>query len=538
MKLLFFDYLLQCSLFLVLLYIPYFLFLKNETFFGLNRKYLVSALLFTLVLPFFPLNISNFLGLFLQNSEAVIVPEIDVFLAYGDAINNANTETAKSIFSEPSTWILLVYTLGITVIFVRILLGVSMILKLYFTGQKTIKEHFILIETTSETEPFSFFHWVFISKTNDFSEAEQAEIIAHEKAHVRQKHALDLLLIEFLGMLLWFNPFIYIYKKALRDTHEYLADAETITHFSDEKQYLNLLINQHFVGRNLPFVTKFHQYSLLKKRVIMITKSPSRQIAKLKIMLAVPALFLCVFMTSCLKEYVEISERSEVSSNDFAAAFPKDYEVGKSYKIRSTTTLELDLEKNNDYMLRLFPADNFEGVEIKMFDEKGTQIVTNFINNKFYRGFTFRNPSTAKYRLEITIPQGKKNISLAMASREFKEINSMSEELGYTAIKTYTIKENYENYTMVLKEGISYMFTIKSEELLNMKLVSEEGKEHLDYTPIITSENKVAWTGTSGHKTGIYYLKIEKKGKKIATIDLSFKTEEQYQQEDAIRKSY
>ncbi len=365
MKLLFFDYLLQCSLFLVLLYIPYFLFLRNETFFNLNRKYLIFALILTLILPFFPLNISNFLGLFFQNPANVTVPEIDIFLIYGDAINSASTETTTSIFSEISTWILLTYTVGIVLIFVRILLGLSMILKLYFKGQKTHENNFTLIETHSETEPFSFFNWVFISKNNDFSDSQQAEIIEHEKAHVKQKHAFDLLLIEFLGLLLWFNPLIYFYKKALRDTHEYLADKETITHFSDKKQYLNLLINQHFVGRNLPFVTKFHHYSLLKKRVIMITKSPSRGIAKLKIMLAVPALFLCVLMTSCMKEYVEISERSEVSSNDFAAAFPEDYKVGKSYKIRSTTTMELDLEKNNDYMLRLFPAEDFEGVETK-----------------------------------------------------------------------------------------------------------------------------------------------------------------------------
>ena len=90
MKLLFFDYLLQCSLFLALLYITYFLFSKNETFFNLNRKYLVSALLLTLVLPFFPLNISNFLELFFQNSTAV-VPEINVSLVYGEAINSIST---------------------------------------------------------------------------------------------------------------------------------------------------------------------------------------------------------------------------------------------------------------------------------------------------------------------------------------------------------------------------------------------------------------------------------------------------------------
>lgn len=534
MKLLFFDYLLQCSLFLALLYIPYFLFLKNETFFGLNRKYLVLALLLTLILPFFPLNISKFLGLFFQNSEAVTVPEIDVFLAYGDAINSATTETTKSIFSEPSTWVFLIYALGVLVIFTRILLGLSMILKLYFKGKRSKKQYFTLIETKSETEPFSFFNWVFISATNDFSESEQNEIIAHEKAHVRQKHAFDLLLIEFLGLLLWFNPLIYFYKKALRDTHEYLADKETITHFSDKKQYLNLLINQHFVGKNLPFVTKFHQYSLLKKRVIMITKSPSRGIAKLKIMLAVPALFLCVFMTSCLKEYVEISERSEVSSNDFAAAFPKDYEVGKSYKIRSTTTMELDLEKDKDYMIRLFPAEDFEGVLLKMFDEKGTQLVSNFIAEKYYRGFTFRNTTTAKYRLEITVPDGKKNVSLAMASRksESQESVAQKDEQGFIKVKTYEITKNQDEYTMVLSAGTMYRFDIQSEEEINIIIVSEEGEELTNYTPNLDLEYKSAWL-MGQQETGVYYLKIDKKGTKSATIDLKFKTRKQQEEENA-----
>ncbi|AFM02542.1 antirepressor regulating drug resistance protein [Bernardetia litoralis DSM 6794] len=526
MKLLFFDYLLQCSLFLTLLYIPYFLFLKKETFFSLNRKYLIFALSLTLVLPFFPLNISNFLGLFFQNSAAVTVPDIDVFLAYGDVINSASTETTTSIFSEPSTWIFLIYVLGIAIIFVRIILGLSMILKLYFKGQKKQKEYFTLIETNSETEPFSFFNWVFISKKNHFTESQQNEIIAHEKAHVRQKHAFDLLLIEFLGLLLWFNPLIYFYKKALRDTHEYLADAETITHFSDKKQYLNLLINQHFVGKNLPFVTKFHNYSLLKKRVIMITKSPSRQIAKLKIMLAVPALFLCLFMTSCLKEYVEISERSEVSSNDFAAAFPKDYEVGKSYKIRSTTTMELDLEKDNDYMIRLFPAEDFEGVEIKMFDEKGELLVRNYIEkiDKYYRGFTFRNTKTAKYRLEITVPNGKKNVSLAMASRKFEakdNIQPKKDKDGFTKVKTYDLKENKEEYTVVFSEGTEYKISLEEEEM-SFQLISEDREKVLvNFTSTSSQKNKTFTIS----ETAIYYLKIEKEGIETKNAELAFKRE-------------
>ncbi len=527
MKLLFFDYLLQCSLFLVLLYIPYFLFLKNETFFGLNRKYLVCALLLTLILPFLPLNISNFLGLFFQNSATVTVPEIDIFLAYGDAINSANTETTTSIFSEPSTWIFLIYVAGITVIFIRILLGLMMILKLYFKGQKSNKENFILIETSSETEPFSFFNWVFISKNNDFSESEQNEIIAHEKAHVRQKHALDLLLIEFLGLLLWFNPLLYFYKKALRDTHEYLADAETITHFSDKKQYLNLLINQHFVGKNLPFVTKFHHYSLLKKRVIMITKSPSRQIAKLKIMLAVPALFLCVFMTSCLKEYVEISERSEVSSNDFAAAFPKEYTEKKTYQIRKSTTLDVNVEKDKNYVIRLFPADNYEGVVMKLIDEKGKEFARNYYpeEEEYYeRDFSFSS-SSQKYKLEITLPKDKKNISIVIASREKTEDEKPKIDAeGFQRVKKYELDKpdaNSYEYTVVFSQGTQYKLTCE-EENMNIQLVNKDKDKILfDFTS--TSSEKTKTFEIS--ETEVYHFKMQKEGTSSKSIELSFKRE-------------
>ena len=454
MKVLIFDYLLQCSLFLALLYIPYFLFLKNETFFDLNRKYLISAVLLTLILPFFPLNISKFLGLFFQNSETVRVPEIDIFLAYGEAVKGATTQATTSIFSEPSTWVLLAYGLGIAVIFIRIFLGLSMILRLYFAGKKTKQESFTLIETSSETEPFSFFKWVFISATNDFSEGQRAEIIAHEKAHVRQNHALDLLLIEFLGLLLWFNPLIYFYKKALRDTHEYLADKETITHFSDKKQYLNLLINQHFVGRNLPFVTKFHHYSLLKKRVIMITKSPSHKIAKLKIMLAVPALFLCVFMTSCLKEYVEISERSEVSSNDFAGAFPKEYTVEKRYDIRKSTTLDINVEVGKFYIVRLFPAETYKGVEMKLIGENGVEYINNYnFKEGEYSGreFSFKSENPTTHKLEIILPKNKKGISLVVASKKesYTTGKPQKDAEGFTKVKTYNIDKNAHEYTMV-----------------------------------------------------------------------------------------
>jgi hypothetical protein len=241
-------------------------------------------------------------------------------------------------------------------------------------------------------------------------------------------------------------------------------------------------------------------------------------------------------MTSCLKEYVEISERSEVSSNDFAAAFPKDYEVGKSYKIRSTTTMELDLEKNNDYMIRLFPAEDFEGVELQMFDEKGTRLVTNFLAEKYYRGFTFKNTTTAKYRLEITVPDGKKNVSMAMASRKFEEESIVKDdEQGFKKIKTYNITKNKDEYTLVLSAGTMFRFDIQSEEEINVKIVSEEGKEYFNYTPRLDLEYKSMWM-MGDHDTGIYYLKIDKKGTKPATIDLKFKRRKQQEEENEKKK--
>uniref|UniRef100_UPI0025BF8C34 hypothetical protein n=1 Tax=Bernardetia sp. TaxID=1937974 RepID=UPI0025BF8C34 len=143
----------------------------------------------------------------------------------------------------------------------------------------------------------------------------------------------------------------------------------------------------------------------------------------------------------------------------------------------------------------------------------------------YFRGFTFRNTTTGKYRLEITVPKDKKNTSLAMATRKFNpnEIQKSKKDVdGFTTVKMYNIDKNTHEYTMVLSETTGYRFTIESEDEITMKVVDEEGKEYINYAPKVELDNKIAWM-FGEHPTGIYYLKIDKKGVNPATINLAFK---------------
>ncbi len=162
-----------------------------------------------------------------------------------------------------------------------------------------------------------------------------------------------------------------------------------------------------------------------------------------------------------------------------------------------------------------------------MFNQEGTQIVTNFLNNKYYRGFTFRNTTAGIYRLEITVPKDKKSTSLAMASRKFEEKEQVvikPDADGYRKVKTYNLNKtdvkSYE-YTVVFSEGTEYKLTFE-EENTKAQLISEDREKTLvDFTS--TSSEKAIKFKIA--ETGVYYIKMEKEGQDSSNVDLSFKRE-------------
>ncbi len=266
-------YLLESAACLALFYIGFRLFLGKETYFKLNRVYLVCSLIFSLILPTFKI------------TSPLIM-----------ARASASMPLISSSAAPIKTWdfgeiLLFLYVIGVGVFLFRFIFHM---IKLYFVVKKfrTKRINGInIVSVDKDFSPFSFLNFIFINDKK-LSEHNMRRIIAHEIIHIKQYHTFDILLLELITVLQWFNPFVWPYKKSLQETHEFLADYGVIAQGFSTAKYQLLMFEQHVGVKLFEFANNFKQ-SQIKRRITMMSKIKSRGPAKLKLLLIVPlAMFL------------------------------------------------------------------------------------------------------------------------------------------------------------------------------------------------------------------------------------------------------
>ncbi len=282
-------YLLESSLCWLLFYGFYALTLSRETFFQLNRWYLLSTLALGAIIP----------HLEIPADWVMQAPEVTLtaWLPMAEVGEMSTVVvTPTSVDQAFTIWFVLmpVYWLGVAFTGLRFLLGLRQIFRLYFKGQKIRHAAYTLVLTDPGRLPFSFGRWLFVSRENHFSEAETEKIIGHELAHIRGRHTMDVLLMEIFCILLWWSPAIYLYRRSLRTVHEYLAD-HAVLRMARRKEYGHLLIKQAQSGMQ-PALANHFFHSQLKKRIKMMTKTKSGKRALAKYLTVFPLLVLAMLL--------------------------------------------------------------------------------------------------------------------------------------------------------------------------------------------------------------------------------------------------
>ncbi|MDO9274501.1 MAG: M56 family metallopeptidase [Lutibacter sp.] len=179
---------------------------------------------------------------------------------------------------------------------VLFLVRLATIFKLILTSKSIKKDKYTLILLTKKQSAFSFFNYIFINK--HLFENKDLQIIQHELIHCKHRHTIDLLYFELLKIVLWFNPIVYIYQKRITLLHEYISDAEVVKE-TDKKTYFDALLAETFLVENISFINQFFKHSLIKKRIVMITKEKSQNMKQLKYLLIVPLLLGMLVYVSC-----------------------------------------------------------------------------------------------------------------------------------------------------------------------------------------------------------------------------------------------
>ncbi|MBK9013404.1 MAG: TonB family protein [Saprospiraceae bacterium] len=283
------SYLLEVTLCWAVFYGIYYLLLGRETFFRWNRWYLLATLMFGLVIP--ALNIDLMAS---TKSPAYLLQPITVGVQQLEAIVVTSSKAGEAIdFQAVMLWI---YWMGVLVALARFAYGLTQIHRLYHHSEKATAHGYCLVTTAAPHLPFSFFRNLFWSKNFVVSEEDRRSIMRHEEAHIFQRHSFDVVLLEVVAALAWCVPFVYFYKKALKTTHEYLAD-DYVTAGFNKKQYGRLLLRQSHPGMQVAISNSIFS-SQIKKRIVMMTKTKSSQRATWKYLAALPAVAMLLLAFS------------------------------------------------------------------------------------------------------------------------------------------------------------------------------------------------------------------------------------------------
>ncbi|NHE57347.1 M56 family metallopeptidase [Cyclobacterium plantarum] len=301
------NYIWQSTFCLAFFYGLYWVFLKNEKTFLLNRIYLlvtpVLALAFPLVkiqVPFEKPNISLENTAFLKaiqtdESQEVVgtfgLPEITV------------TGSKLPLLWEITDYLLLGYMAIVMILFTKLLWQYFQLRQIlergWYQTRYILKENYFKVPTFGMAPVFSFFDKIFWDENEDLTENEKTQIIQHELEHVKQKHTYDVLYYQFLSILFWFNPMIHLMRFSLIDLHEYQADAYVLKETVNRESYPRLLVKMAFKGIELPIGNYFIRSTTLKRIVMM--KRPHK-IKWFKLLMLFPLMLMLFGLVSMKTE--------------------------------------------------------------------------------------------------------------------------------------------------------------------------------------------------------------------------------------------
>ncbi len=269
------TYLLKSTILLALLYGSFALLLSRETFHRFNRLALLSVLVASLVLPAvqLSLNMPAFLNsLLTADSPATIA------IGEGTATIAGESSPASENPVSALTWMSVVkavYLIGVLASFLVFAVQLLRFWRETKSGLRTKDEQGnTVIIRGGDFAPYSFFHYIIISAAD--YERLREPILAHEQAHIRLGHSWDLMLLQLVTIVQWFNPFVYLLGRDLKAVHEYEADSAVLQLGIDAKTYQLLLVTKAVAGRLQTIGNNLSHHSL-KKRITMMHKKNSNR---------------------------------------------------------------------------------------------------------------------------------------------------------------------------------------------------------------------------------------------------------------------
>ncbi|WP_333878427.1 M56 family metallopeptidase [Flavobacterium sp.] len=479
-----FLYLLKSSGLIALFYIAYYFLVQKETFFNSNRWFLITGLFTSLLLPLFSF------------TKIVYVERPKIRLEDLVAYANDTNATPKITAVEAFDWMQLVWVSYIIIALLllsKIVISLVSLFQMLYQQQKVKNENFTLVDLNHDIAPFSFFNYI-VFNSSLYTPEELQSILLHEKVHSSEKHSIDMMIAKLFCILFWFNPFVWLYKKAIMQNLEFIADHKAMHQLEDPKVYQRALLKAVTHQNCLSITNNFYQ-SLIKKRIVMLNTHPSRRSNSWKYTLVVPALigFVLLFQIKTVAQEKEteielgkaLQHREEVrlviNKNSTEAELKKE---AKRLKENHGITLKCSKIKRN--------ADGeITAIKVEFKDKNGNKGVSHVAGNEpiapihFYKkgdavgfgkpknnvkvyanvpGVKINEGDVYAFNFNDSVPGIKDfNFDFDVEIPEMPEIPNMPEDLGHMTWQDGTASK------IIIKKGDK-----KPMVIVNGKVLSDE----------------------------------------------------------------
>jgi TonB family protein len=284
-----FNYFITASVYLTVFYIFYQLLLSSDTHYRRNRIFLLSSILLSVLLPLIKIQMTggfNIVNLNTNITDVILIDQVNV-----NASGYQNVFTVLKALSA-------IYFSGLILALSILTYDLFKLWRMVVNGKE--KNTRIVYTDSDRISGFSAFGYIFLNRS--LSPKEILRISEHEQTHIEYLHFADLLLIRIVSVILWFNPLIYLFQVSLKAVHEYQADARMLDKVESTAGYQQMIMNQLFKTNIFTIQNAFAGNSLIKKRMIMMTKKRSTKSAGIKPLFVLPLILLFFIGFSCSSE--------------------------------------------------------------------------------------------------------------------------------------------------------------------------------------------------------------------------------------------
>lgn len=503
------PYLLHVSILIAGCYTFYWLLLRKETFFKINRGVLIACLLIPMVLPLITIPASWAWPVFQDQQLAnqttspmvISIPEnapTNLPSTEVQGLDNSNqqastqvpemakSETITPIPNQPSVFkiqhLFYLYLIGVAVFSIGFLIQLILILAKVGSLNTMQDGKYKIVELVKDEAPYSFWNTIFINPTKYDPETYE-QILAHEKIHIDQTHYLDMLLVEIAVIAFWFNPFVWLFRKAITNNLEFLTDESMLTKGFPKQSYQLSLLKVSVPQYPLNLTTNYNQ-SFLKNRIAMMNTKKSSARSAWKYLFILPILGFSIISLNAVEKPdtpIEISETAEyrLGENTIKKTNVNTSETVLENKILTeATNTEGESEENQqlkEEVMAQLKRDNLleeEAPVFKLFPDKillNDKPLKSKLRKKYKAIFLKHGISADKSKLLVVKP-------LVIMSGSFVGNENTD---GSTHIDVFDEEDNAKNKSEKVTLHTTTTTTTNSGDGSQISVTNIEGKTYL-----------------------------------------------------------